>query len=104
MYHAAPVSDAANVGLLVHSTQKCAHTVAAENGMKGSTMNSRAAIEIVRQWEGGPLRQITTERKGNWIARSDGTFAGQYVCDACSTPSIGVYGPLEGNKWLCGGC
>jgi hypothetical protein len=62
------------------------------------------SVEIIRQWDGGPVRQITTERKGSWIVRGDGTFAGQYVCDGCGEPSIGVYGPSEGNKWLCGGC
>lgn len=76
-----------------------------EDGQDGQRkVNCMSNVEIIRQWTSGPLRQISNSRTGSFLPRSDGTFAGQYVCDGCGLPSIGIYGPTEAKTWLCGKC
>ena len=72
-------------------------------------------MEVIRMWEGGPLRQMSDVAMGGFIPyaktiNSSG-FAGRYICDGCQGPSRGVrrqnVDKLSGNRpsgWLCDSC
>jgi hypothetical protein len=51
-------------------------------------------IEVLRAWEGGPLREFAAIRpKPGWGIPYDGPkpYANSYVCDECGKPCVGVY-------------
>lgn len=70
-------------------------------------------IETKRMWEGGPLRQFSTEANrpatGKWISYDNPAlnlagYAGCYVCEGCERSVDGVYYAQGAQKWLCGAC
>lgn len=65
-------------------------------------------IEVKRMWESGPLRQFSDQREAStWNRYQSATldgFAGQYVCDDCQQPVVGVYRQKSGAKWYCKAC
>ena len=66
-------------------------------------------IRIERMWQGGPLRQRADTRPwpGWGLVYDKGGFAGQYVCDECQQPGVGLYrqnSDAASAKWLCGVC
>jgi len=53
------------------------------------------AIQILRTWEGGPLRQVATEKVTSAFIPFAKTingcnFVGKYVCDRCLKPCGGL--------------
>lgn len=73
------------------------------NGLPNNATSSPAA-QIVRTWDGGPLREFSTERIRGWIRHCRYPFAGRYVCECCLRPAAGVY-RLKGTKaWVCARC
>jgi len=65
---------------------------------------NEAEIELRRMWPGGPLRQWSERRHGNFIPLHSGGFAGRYCCDQCRKPCAGVYRVIHASRWLCGPC
>ena len=72
-------------------------------------------MEVIRMWEGGPLRQMSEIAMSGFIpyAKTINScgFAGRYICDGCQEPSRGVRRQnvykLDGNRpsgWLCDSC
>jgi len=59
--------------------------------------------EIIQMWSGGPLRQVSDKRESaSWCMGSTGRYLGNYVCQNCRKPVVGVYMTEAG--WICGGC
>jgi len=74
-------------------------------------------MEILRAWEGGPLREFSKApppRGGKWTyyhtASNDPKreYTRSFVCDECSRSVVGLYYCKTGvpgqRKWLCGEC
>ena len=72
-------------------------------------------MEVIRMWEGGPLRQMSDVAMSGFIpyAKTINScgFAGRYICDGCQEPSRGVRRQnvykLDGNRpsgWSCDSC
>jgi hypothetical protein len=74
------------------------------------------AIEVLRSWEGGPLREFSdTRARSHWTNYHGGpkSYAGNYVCENCMAKTSGVYSVRLNSggttasfelKWLCGPC
>ena len=51
-------------------------------------------IEVLRAWEGGPLREFAAIRpKPGWGIPYDGPkpYANSYICEECRKPRVGLY-------------
>lgn len=65
--------------------------------------------EVLRSWEGGPLRQFSPDHIGSFISYADSrspssVFAGSYVCEGCMSPTGGVRRSGTSKRWLCAPC
>jgi hypothetical protein len=64
--------------------------------------------EIKQMWAGGPSRYWSTTKSGvTPVYYETGGYVGNYACQACNQPVVGVYRVGMGKnagKWLCAGC
>lgn len=68
------------------------------------TFTSTKVHQTKRMWNGGPLRQFSTERgTASWTALDGGGYGGQYVCDECGFPVVGLY-KAAAAVWRCSEC
>lgn len=66
--------------------------------------STKTQVEPVRMWANGPLRLVSDAKEySSWLRLADGRYAGQYVCDTCLNPVMGVY-QASGGVWLCSDC
>ena len=77
---------------------------------------SLVGVEVLRSWEGGPLREFSAIRpKAGWGTPYQGirSYANSYICETCRRPAVGVY-PVRQNTgastangailWVCRPC
>jgi hypothetical protein len=69
-------------------------------------------VEVLRSWDGGPLRQFSDDPQSGWSPYDNGPrkYAGSYVCENCGAKCVGVYfvsqnpPPGSAKSWICGPC
>ena len=68
------------------------------------TFESNKVHDTKRMWNGGPTRQFSLERgAASWTPYDGGGYAGQYICDDCGNPVVGLYKASHG-MWRCADC